>query len=81
VITASPAPTTGHTSGSATPTSSAAPVHGTSGSSSDILKYALFTIGAAGAAAGVVLIALVVRRRVGHDPHRPKPDGGDGNHH
>ena len=63
------------------PTSSGAAVPATGSSSPDILKYALLAIGAAGAAAGVVLIGFVVRRRLGHDPHGRRPDDSDGTRH
>ena len=53
---------------------------GSSGSSPDILKYALLTTAAAGAAGVILLIGYLVRRRVGYDPHREKPGGG-GDHH
>jgi hypothetical protein len=78
-VSASPVPASGSPSVSATPTVS--PIaSGSSGSGPDILKYALLTIGAAGAAGVILLIGYFVRRRVGYDPHRAKPgDGGD--HH
>jgi hypothetical protein len=53
--------------GTATALPGAGSIDGTSGGSSDILKYALIAIGAAGVAA-IVLILFVVRRRQGHRP-------------
>jgi len=49
----------------------------------DVLKLALFTIGAAGAAAVVALIGYAVRNRVGFWLHRPpeRKDGDSGEHH
>jgi hypothetical protein len=76
---ASPAPTSGRSSASATPTASPIAA-GSNSSGPDILKYALLTIGAAGAAGVILLIGYLVRRRIGYDPHREKP-GGDGDHH
>jgi len=85
---ASPAP-----SGSATPkpsgttlspsgSPSATPVPGdTESSGPDILKLALLTIGAAGAAAVLLLIGFGIRRAVGFDWHKPGPGGGDSGHH
>jgi hypothetical protein len=74
-VSASPAPASARPSASATP--AASPIAAVSSSSPDILKYALLTIGAAGAAGVILLIGYVVRRRVGYDPHREKPGGGD----
>jgi hypothetical protein len=76
---ASPVLTSRSPSASATPTGG--PIAAGSSSSPDILKYALFTIGAAGAAAVVLLLGYLVRRRVGYDPHREKPGGDDDEHH
>jgi hypothetical protein len=77
---ATSAPTSVRPSASATPAASPIATAG-SGSGPDILKYALLTIGAAGAAAVILLLGYVVRRRVGYDPHREKPgDGGDDHH-
>jgi hypothetical protein len=78
-VSASPVPTSGRPSASATP--AASPIAAGSSSSPDILKYALLTIGAAGAAGVILLIGFLVRRRVGYDPHREKPGGGDDDHH
>ena len=49
----------------------------------DVAKLALFTIGAAGAAAVVALIGYAVRNRVGFWPHRPpeRKDGDGGERH
>ena len=47
----------------------------------DILKLALITVGVAGGAALLALIGYFVRRRVGYEPHKPKPGDGDGGHH
>ncbi len=77
-VSASPVLTSRSPSASATPTASPIAA-GSSGSGPDILKYALLTIGAAGAAGVILLIGYLVRRRVGYDPHREKPGGGD--HH
>jgi hypothetical protein len=79
-ISASPAPASGITI-TLSPTTTASPIGpGSSSNGPDILKYALLTIGAAGAAGVILLIGYFVRRRVGYDPHREKP-GGDGDHH
>ena len=77
---ASPVLTSRSPSASATPTASPIAA-GSSSSSPDILKYALLTIGAAGAAGVILLIGYLVRRRVGYDPHREKPGGGGDDHH
>jgi hypothetical protein len=76
-VSASPSPTPGPPSASAT--RNAGPIAAGSSSAPDILKYALLTIGAAGAAAVILLIGYLVRRRVGYDLHREKPGGDD--HH
>ncbi|HEY8767826.1 MAG TPA: hypothetical protein VIP09_11290 [Dehalococcoidia bacterium] len=76
-VSASPAPTSGHPSASATPNASPIAV---GSSSPDILKYSLLTIGAAGAAGVILLIGYLIRRRVGYDPHREKPGSGDDHH-
>jgi hypothetical protein len=48
----------------------------------DILLLALLTIGGAAALAVLGLIAYLIRRRVGHDPHAPTPGDSDtGDHH
>ena len=48
----------------------------------DILLLALLTIGGAAALGVLGLIAYLIRRRVGHDPHAPTPDdSGPGEHH
>jgi hypothetical protein len=79
-VSASPAQTSARPLVSATP--AASPIaDGSSGNSPDILKYALLTIGAAGAAGVILLIGYLVRRRVGYDPHREKPGDGGGDHH
>jgi hypothetical protein len=78
-VAASPVSTSGNPSVSATPTVSPIAA-GSSGSGPDILKYALLTIGAAGAAGVILLIGYFVRRRVGYDPHREKPGDGDDHH-
>lgn len=78
-VSASPAVTSGSRSASATP--AASPIAAGSSSGPDILKYALLTIGAAGAAGVILLLGYVVRRRVGYDPHREKPGDGGGDHH
>jgi hypothetical protein len=78
-VSASPLPTSGRPSASATP--SASPIApGSSSNGPDILKYSLLTIGAAGAAGVILLIGYLIRRRVGYDPHREKPGGDDGHH-
>lgn len=43
----------------------------------DILRLALLTIGAAGAAGLIALIGYGIRRRIGYEPHKPPEDGGD----
>jgi hypothetical protein len=48
----------------------------------DILLLALLTIGGAAALGVLGLIAYLIRRRVGHDPHAPTAaDSDSGNHH
>jgi hypothetical protein len=78
-VSASPAPTSGHSSVSSTPNATSPIAAGSSGGP-DILKYSLLTIGAAGAAGVILLIGYLVRRRVGYDPHREMPSGGDDHH-
>lgn len=51
------------------------------GAGPDILPLALITVGVGGAAAVLVLIGYFVRRRVGYEPHKPKPGDEDGRHH
>jgi hypothetical protein len=78
-VSGSPVSTSDNPSVSATPTVSPIAA-GSGGSGPDILKYALLTIGAAGAAGVILLIGYFVRRRVGYDPHREKPGDGDDHH-
>jgi hypothetical protein len=44
----------------------------------DILPLALLTVGVAGALAGLAVIGYLIRRRIGHDPHRSSGDGPPG---
>jgi hypothetical protein len=51
------------------------------GGGPDILQLALLTIGAAGAAAMLALIGYVIRKRIGYEPHAPKPGEEPPDHH
>lgn len=51
------------------------------GDGPDILKLALISVGVAGGAALLAMIGYFVRRRVGYEPHKPKPGDGDDDHH
>ncbi len=51
------------------------------GGGSDILRLALLTIGAAGAAGLLALIGYVIRKRIGYEPHAPKPGEEPPDHH
>lgn len=64
--------------GSPTPIVTRGPVEEEDGDGPDILKLALITVGIAGGAALLALIGYFVRRKVGFDPHKPKP--GDDHH-
>jgi methionine-rich copper-binding protein CopC len=79
--TDTPPPVSGATSiptSAATPTAS--PIIEESDDDPDIDKYAYLTIGAAGAAAVVLTLGYLFRRRIGFDPHKP-PNNGDSGHH
>jgi len=51
------------------------------GGGPDILRLALLTIGAAGAAGLLALIGYVIRKRIGYEPHAPKSGEEPPEHH
>ncbi len=46
----------------------------------DILLTALVTTASVGAAAVLLTLGYLLRRRIGFEPHRPPPSDGDGEH-
>lgn len=51
------------------------------GSDVDILRLALLTVGAAGAAAVLALIGYLIRKRIGYEPHAPREGEQPPEHH
>ena len=81
VPTAPPAGSPG-TTNSVTPTPDGGEVIDEGGDSDvDILRLALLTIGAAGAAGLIALIGYVIRKRIGYEPHAPHEGEEPPEHH
>jgi hypothetical protein len=71
-------PTPASTSPETSPTPKAGDVGGEEDDDGpDILLVALITIGSVGGAAVLFTLGYFLRRRIGHDPHRP-PEGDEG---
>lgn len=75
-----PIPTAPH-AGTVTPTPGGESEEEDGGTDVDILRLALLTVGAAGAAAVLALIGYVVRKRIGYEPHAPQEGEGPPEHH
>jgi len=79
--TPAPSPTETPLAGTPSPAADTDTGDGDDDDGPDILLLALITIAAVGGAAVLFTLGYLLRRRIGHEPHRPPEGGDDGEGH